>query len=324
MQDLELIRNLSKIIGMQPSHLSFLIITILIALVAIIIAFILDSKEISGFNFDSIRFKKYLQGTKSISKTSKDLNIIKIQSFIKGIPSITSTNAQIIQLHIWGYITIIKNDKKVEIHKTQKLPDDLPNELYFFYESLFQDKDIITNKRKLIDREKKARNTEFAINVQNIIKQLMQEFKDEGYYKNNYKTIILLIKISALFLLFILTTLLQIESLYNTPSFYLLIAFGLFAFIILILGKKSFLFLILTPRGKDYLKQIQGLYVYIRTAEVERINFHNNPKEYNDTFLDLLPYALLFGMSDKWLRYMPLQTTDWSGDIIDEDFTSWW
>lgn len=324
MLESEILTKLSKVIGMQPSRLFFFIIIILVALLAIIIAVILDSKEISGYNFDAIRFKKYLLGVKSLNKIPKDLNIIKIQALIKGVPSITSTNAQIIQLHIWGYIEIKKDNKKVEIHKTEKIPDDLSNELYFFYESLFKSKDIITNERKLTDKKKSGRNIKFAKDIQNIFKELVQNFEDEGYYKKNYKTTILLTKISSLCLLFIVGTLLQIESLYNTPLFYILITLGIFAFVILALGKRYFLFLILSQNGKNYLKKIQGLYLYIKTAEVERINFHNNPQEYKNAFLDLLPYALLFGMSDKWLRYMPLQTTDWNGDVLDEDFTSWW
>ncbi len=323
MLETEILQNLSKIIGMEPSHLLFFIIAILISLVAILIAVILDSKEISGFNFDAIIFRRFVGGVKSINKVSENLNILRIQSFIKGKPSVTSTNAQIIQLAIWGYIEIKKDGKKVEIRKTLKDSNTLPPELQKFLESLFAEKDIISNERKLIDTEKRRENFKLAKNLETIFKDLSLGLEDEGFYKNNYKAIFFGIKILALIVIFISTQLFNIEYFYNTYLSYALIVIVLVSFSIILLGKKSFLRLILSNDGIKYLREIQGVYLYIKTAETDRINFHNNPKEYKDSFMDLLPYALLFGMSDKWLRHLPLQTVDWGDDIWSEDFTSW-
>jgi uncharacterized integral membrane protein len=323
MLEAEILTNLSKTIGMQPSHLLFFIIITFVSLFVIIIAIILDSKEISGFNFDAIRFKKYLNGTKSLDKVSTDLNILKIQSFIKGKPSVTSTNAQIIQLAILGYIEIIKDGDRTELHKTKKPVGDLPYEVRMFYDALFSERDIITNERKLIDKKKGSENTKLARNLELIFKDLASDLESEGYYKRNYRAIIYGIKILALIVIFITSITFNIEGVYNSQLVYIPIAVELLLFSIILLGKKSFLGLILTERGKEFLRDIQGVYLYIKTAEIERLNFHNKPKEYNNFFMELLPYALLFGMSDKWLRHLPLQTSDWGDDIWNEDFASW-
>jgi hypothetical protein len=326
MVESEIVKNLSKTLGLESGFLFYSSIIVLICVLVLIIAFILDSKEVSGFNFDAIRFRSYLKGVKSLNWLTENLNILKIQALVKGRPSITSTNAQIIQLAHWGYIKIKKDNQKIEILKTLKSPDDLPAELYMFYNFLFGDKSSISNERKLIDNEKKNENIKLAKNLERLFKELSVDFEDEGLYKDNSKTIIIAIKAVALFFLFSGTPLFARlivnsgEQLLLIPFF---IAYVILLLTILLIGRKSFFRIILSEKGREYLKEIQGLYLYIKTAEVDRINFHTNPKEYKNSFMDLLPYALLFGMSDKWLRYLPLQTSDWGGDIWEEDLVIW-
>jgi hypothetical protein len=222
-----------------------------------------------------------------------------------------------------GYIEIIKDGDRTELHKTKKPVGDLPYEVRMFYDALFSERDIITNERKLIDKKKGSENTKLARNLELIFKDLASDLESEGYYKRNYRAIIYAIKILALIVIFITSITFNIEGVYNSQLVYIPIAVELLLFSIILLGKKSFLGLILTERGKEFLRDIQGVYLYIKTAEIERLNFHNKPKEYNNFFMELLPYALLFGMSDKWLRHLPLQTSDWGDDIWNEDFASW-
>lgn len=325
MIEFEILKNFSKTTGLGYSFLFYSLAIILICVLFLTIVIILDSKEISGFNFDAIRFKNYLRGVKNSNKIREDLNIIKIQAFIKGRPSITSTNAQIIQLAHWGYVKIKKEGKKTEIHKTSKPIDDLPYELNLFYEALFANKVSISNERKLIDSKKRIENIQLAQNLESLFKELSLDLENEGYYKSNSKTIIIATKVIALPILFVTTILLG--NIVNSDQQFLLISLYITSLIlfltITLIDRRYFFKIILTEEGREYLKEIQGLYLYIKTAEVDRINFHNNPEEYNNSFMALLPYALLFGMSDKWLRHLPLQTPDWGGDIWSEDLTSW-
>lgn len=40
--------------------------------------------------------------------------------------------------------------------------------------------------------------------------------------------------------------------------------------------------------------------MYIDTAEKHRIEFHNNPTKFRGVFEKLLPYAIIFGLEQKW------------------------
>lgn len=52
--------------------------------------------------------------------------------------------------------------------------------------------------------------------------------------------------------------------------------------------------------GNEVYHQLLGLKMYIKTAEVERIKFHNDPEKYKEIFEKLLPYAMIFGLEKKW------------------------
>jgi uncharacterized membrane protein YgcG len=45
---------------------------------------------------------------------------------------------------------------------------------------------------------------------------------------------------------------------------------------------------------------MEGLKMYIDTAEKHRIEFHNNPTKFRGVFEKLLPYAIIFGLEKKW------------------------
>lgn len=54
--------------------------------------------------------------------------------------------------------------------------------------------------------------------------------------------------------------------------------------------------------GNEVYHQLLGLKMYIQTAEVDRIKFHNNPDKYKERFEKLLPYAMIFGLEKKWAK----------------------
>lgn len=47
---------------------------------------------------------------------------------------------------------------------------------------------------------------------------------------------------------------------------------------------------------------LEGLKMYINTAEKHRIEFHNDPEKYKGIFEKLLPYAIIFGLEKKWAK----------------------
>lgn len=57
-----------------------------------------------------------------------------------------------------------------------------------------------------------------------------------------------------------------------------------------------------SPKGNDMFYELEGLKLYINTAEEKRIEFHNDPKKYLGLFEKLLPYAMIFGLEKKWAK----------------------
>ncbi len=58
----------------------------------------------------------------------------------------------------------------------------------------------------------------------------------------------------------------------------------------------------LNQEGIDLYRELHGLYRYIKAAEVKRIKFFNDPDKLVKHFEELLPYAAMFGLFDKWVK----------------------
>lgn len=55
-----------------------------------------------------------------------------------------------------------------------------------------------------------------------------------------------------------------------------------------------------TSRGKNLQEEVQGLKLYMSTAEKDRIEFHNAPEKTPALFERLLPYAMALGVTQIW------------------------
>lgn len=58
----------------------------------------------------------------------------------------------------------------------------------------------------------------------------------------------------------------------------------------------------LTEKGFEAERYLLGLREYIKVAEQDRIKFHNAPAKTPELFEKLLPYAMIFGLEDKWAK----------------------
>ena len=81
-----------------------------------------------------------------------------------------------------------------------------------------------------------------------------------------------------------------------------------------------------TPRSIELMGKILGLKNFIQTAELDRINalVEENPSYY----YDVLPYAFVMGLTDKWAKNfenITIQSPDWynSYDMSDRMFDAW-
>ena len=57
-----------------------------------------------------------------------------------------------------------------------------------------------------------------------------------------------------------------------------------------------------TPKGRDRHLQVQGLEMYIRTAETHRLAMLNAPEDTVEKFEELLPYAVALGCANAWQK----------------------
>jgi len=55
-----------------------------------------------------------------------------------------------------------------------------------------------------------------------------------------------------------------------------------------------------THKGMIAKEDLLGLKMYIKTAEIDRIKFHNAPAKSPQKFEELLPYAIIFGLEKEW------------------------
>ncbi len=69
-----------------------------------------------------------------------------------------------------------------------------------------------------------------------------------------------------------------------------------------------------TMKGALMRERIEGLKLYLETAEKDRINFHNAPEKNPERFEKLLPYAMVLGVETQWAQQFAdiyTQTPQW-------------
>ena len=55
-----------------------------------------------------------------------------------------------------------------------------------------------------------------------------------------------------------------------------------------------------TKEGAEFEENVKGFILYLKTAEVDRIKFHDAPEKNPQTFEKYLPYAMVLGLVDEW------------------------
>lgn len=195
--------------------------------------------------------------------------------------------AGIIELAINGYLKIkqVKNNK-YELEKLKEIGENEKEYIKDLYNGLFKNKDIV---------ELKDLPNTFFTTVQQIFGKIDKELISRDWFskkRRNIQSAIITLSIIACISGFVLTMVL-IE--------YAAIGWGLG---ILLSGVVGFISLawfdIRSEDGNKEYYELLGLKMYINTAEKHRIEFHNDPKKYNEIFEKLLPYAMIFGLEKKW------------------------
>lgn len=208
--------------------------------------------------------------------------------------------ALIIELAIGGYIKIREYEKKkYEFVKLEKATSSLSPHSSKLLEKIFKSGDVVKIKSL----------TDFYTTSNVVYTEASQSLKEKGLLskKNiNSKT------------LFIVLGIIAVAGTIFGGAFFAMMAMIGWAIGIFISGLLLFIFAFMidvrTPDGNKKYHYLLGLKMYINTAEKHRIEFHNDPKRYNEVFEKLLPYAMIFGLEKKWAKEFEdiyTQNPDW-------------
>lgn len=115
------------------------------------------------------------------------------------------------------------------------------------------------------------------------------------YFSPKKKKIKTIFSVLALFLVFLSVPIITFSILYSFVGTAIGFVISLI-FLAIFLTKMD----IKSDSGNEIYHQLLGLKMYIKTAEVEKIKFHNDPDKYKEVFEKLLPYAMIFGLEKKW------------------------
>lgn len=212
----------------------------------------------------------------------------------------TTISAQIIALATGGYIKIKQlSNRDYELIKTSKEAPIDPEEK-ILYEGLFKNVDTIRLK-KLGDK--------FFNTVQTLKASTERHLYEDKYLLDTKKkafNIMMVVSLIGIAIPFF-SAKIFLDNAAMSWFLGILISFVLVLIFAFRIDKKS-------PEGNEIYYELEGLKMYINTAEKHRIEFHDDPKKYLGVFEKLLPYAMIFGLEKKWAKEFEdiyLEQPDW-------------
>jgi uncharacterized membrane protein YgcG len=214
-------------------------------------------------------------------------------------------SATLIWMATKGYLSIEKEGKNLFI---QKKVEDLKSEVSHIEElfnALFNKEDRVNIKKMPSSFTKKIQSILFTV------KSNSSKYIDEG--RVGTKNLLLSFGIVAGFLGFLfLTPFLATYGAIGTG-----IGIGISGIVSAIIAGKID---IRSKKGNELYYELEGLKMYINTAEKHRIEFHNDPEKFRGVFEKLLPYAMIFGLEKKWAKefedlYKDTQPNWYRGDF---------
>ncbi len=307
------------------------LITIIVCTVLLLI--LVSVTLITGFSKpkkkrDRKLVRKYLSSIVPTYNIPTDWNILRVQLLLETKISSRAITAQIIQLAIWGYIKIIHDKEKILLQRNSKNIETLPLPLQYFLDGIFQG-----STQKIVYKDKTKQSTDsdsteyaFLLNLNSVNKGFENRLFNEGFIVDPHRNKELNINLLTVLITPILSviSISMVGKVYNSNQILGVILFFLPFFIFLIL---SILTLIqkrqskrkLTEKGKKVLREIQGLHMYIKIAEEEKLKFHGNPNKQLPLLQDLLPYAILFGIEKEWNEIFKDEAQEWFDDLVNSN-----
>lgn len=222
----------------------------------------------------------------------KDLTPYEASIIMDDIISRKSLPAAIISLATQGYVKIHRKEVKgmfvshpeYELELLKPLPETAPAIDQSIVKLFFEDKTIV-NLKDL--------GSNFQRQNASLHTRAYQEVTAKGYFVVN-PTISRIIFFAISVALFVAGILAGVYFLASPLGFVCFSSPGIIGFIF------AFFMPVKTKDGSLMREYLLGLKMYIKTAEIDRIKFHNAPKKNPEKFEELLPYAIIFGLEKEW------------------------
>lgn len=224
----------------------------------------------------------------------ENMNCAEMSFWFKGSITTEDTIALMIELANEGYIEINPVEKRFGIIKRQdfeivKIKEYNGNDYNkkIFFNGLFEKKNVVTEN----DLENK-----FYVHADKIVRNIASA---ENYHKifdkkSTVMTIVgIVISVFAGFISYLVY-----QSSFSRLNEFICLAVGIIICVISFI--MSFFIRRRTEQGHELKQKINGFKIFLETAEKERLEemVNENPTYY----YDILPYAYVLGVSDKWTK----------------------
>jgi uncharacterized membrane protein YgcG len=198
-------------------------------------------------------------------------------------------SSTIIWLATKGYVEIEKENKKIYINKITDNVDGETQYIRDLFDALFS-----SNEKVNVN----SMPSSFVYKIQSIFSKVRSDGVSSGYIDKSRTTSKSLLTALGMFgiffsLFFLLPTLSAFAAIGTA------LGVTVSAIAMVVIGSKID---IKSKGGNELYYELEGLKLYIDTAEKHRIEFHNDPEKFRGVFEKLLPYAMLFGLEKKWAK----------------------
>lgn len=177
-----------------------------------------------------------------------------------------------------------------------------------------------------MDNEKKTKISELKkntirkninhSNIRSLKYSIQDELKQEGFYEHPFKNqlrIVGVLLVTIIMALYVLSA----NGWIVLAEEYMLLTIPV---AILLIGLIFGLYKRLTKKGYQAQNRLRGFRKYLAMTEKERYAFHNDPAKNPEKFMEYLPYAIAFGVEDKWaevFKDVSIPQPEWyEGDSI--------
>jgi len=283
--------------------------------------------------FSGLNTKEYLPNTIPQYNILPGWDVLKTDILLNKSTSNSAITGQIIQLCIYGYLRMTKNGNEITLYKTNKSITDLVEHLQLFYKGIMQDKTSVILPKKIFYNSEPNEDDMLILqmffhSLKIVQMQIYDKLKKDQYFNEikqkktkSYKSSLIIL------ILFLLMAAGFISGFVTSNSLLTLLSLSIgFVLIFVVIIWDSFKankneIPKYSEKGEEIIRYIHGLHMYIDTAEEERIKFHNDPEKYKGVFENLLPYAILFGLEEKWVKLFNIQNLLWFNSDSGSDFS---